>query len=64
MYTRKSAGPRMEPSGTPALTGYSCKENKEYNCSGSPAFKSQRVGHPSNQKLLDHYLHSKNQLNS
>ena len=26
MYSRKSVGPRMEPSGTPALTGYSCEE--------------------------------------
>ena len=27
MYSRKSVGPRMEPwNGTPALTGYSCKD--------------------------------------
>ena len=26
MYSRKSVGPRMEPSGTPALTGYSCED--------------------------------------
>ena len=26
MYGRKSVGPRMEPSGTPALTGYSCQD--------------------------------------
>ena len=26
MYSRKSAGPRMEPGGTPALTGYSCED--------------------------------------
>ena len=25
MYSRKSVGPRMEPWGTPALTGYSCE---------------------------------------
>ena len=25
MYSRKSVGPRMDPCGTPALTGYSCK---------------------------------------
>ena len=25
MYSRKSVGPRMELSGTPALTGYSCE---------------------------------------
>ena len=24
MYSRKSVGPRMDPWGTPALTGYSC----------------------------------------
>ena len=24
-YSRKSAGPRMEPWGIPALTGYSCE---------------------------------------
>ena len=29
--------------------------NKKYNCSGPPAFKSQRVGYQSNQKLLHHY---------
>ena len=29
--------------------------NKKYNCSGSLAFKSQRVGYHSNQKLLHHY---------
>ena len=26
MYSRKSAGPTMEPWGTPALTGYFCEE--------------------------------------
>ena len=26
MYNRKSAGPRMEHSGTPALTGYSFED--------------------------------------
>ena len=26
MYSRKSVGPRMEPSGTPALTGYFCED--------------------------------------
>ena len=26
MYSRKSVGPRMEPCGTPSLTGYSCKD--------------------------------------
>ena len=26
MYSRKSVGPRMEPQGTPALTGYSCED--------------------------------------
>ena len=25
MYSRKRIGPRMDPSGTPALTGYSCE---------------------------------------
>ena len=25
IYSRKSVVPRMEPSGTPALTGYSCE---------------------------------------
>ena len=34
------------------------------NCSGPPLFKIQRVGCQSNQKLLHHYQHSKNQLNS
>ena len=31
--------------------------NKKYNCSGSSAFKSQRVGYLSNQKLLHHNQH-------
>ena len=26
MYRRKYVGPRMEPWGTPALTGYSCED--------------------------------------
>ena len=29
--------------------------NNKHNCSGSLAFKSQRVGYHSNQKLLHHY---------
>ena len=35
-----------------------------HNFSGSAAFKSQRVGYKSNQKLLHHYQHSNNQFNS
>ena len=26
MYRRKSVGPRMDPWGNPALTGYSCED--------------------------------------
>ena len=26
MYSQKSVGPRMNPWGTPALTGYSCED--------------------------------------
>ena len=26
MYSRKSVGPRIDPWGTPALTGYSCED--------------------------------------
>ena len=26
MYSKKSVGARMEPVGTPALTGYSCED--------------------------------------
>ena len=26
MYSRKSVGPKMDPCGTPALTGYSCED--------------------------------------
>ena len=26
MYSMKSVGPRIDPSGTPALTGYSCED--------------------------------------
>ena len=40
------------------------KNSKKYNCSGPPAFKSQRAVYQSNQKLLCHYQHSENQLNS
>ena len=37
---------------------------KKYNCSELPAFKGQRVGYQSNQKLLHHYQHLNNKLNS
>ena len=40
-----------------ALSGSDSIANKKYNCSGSPAFKSQRVGYQSNQKLMHHYQH-------
>ena len=33
------------------------KKNKKYNCSGAPAFKSQRAEYQSNQKLLHNYQH-------
>ena len=26
MYSKKSVGPRMDPGGIPALTGYSCED--------------------------------------
>ena len=26
MYSKKNVGPRVDPSGTPALTGYSCED--------------------------------------
>ena len=39
-------------------------KNRKYNWSVPLAFKSQRVGYQSNQKLLHHYQHSKYQLNS
>ena len=39
-------------------------KNKKYDCGGLPAFKSQRVGYPANQKLLHLCQHSKNQFNS
>ena len=32
----------------------SYKQNKKYNGSGPPAFKSQRIAYQSNQKLLHH----------
>ena len=32
-------------------------ETMEYNWRGPPAFKTQRVGYQSNQKLLHHYQH-------
>ena len=38
--------------------------NRKYICNGPPAFKSQTVGYQSNQKLLHHSRHAKNQLNS
>ena len=38
--------------------------NKKYNCCGPTAFKSQRVGYQSNQKLLCYYQHPKNHFNS
>ena len=33
---------------------------QEVHCIGPPTFKSKRVGHQSNQKLLQHYHHAKN----
>ena len=42
----------------------SSNKNKKYNYNGPLAFKSQRVGYQTNQKLLHHYYHTKNQLNS
>ena len=33
------------------------KMKEKYNCSGPPAFKSQRVRYQSNQNLLHHYQH-------
>ena len=38
--------------------------NMNYNCSKPPAFKRQRLEYQSNQKLLHHYQHLNNQLNS
>ena len=39
---------------------YECRiKSNRYNCSGPPAFKSQRVGYQSNQKSLHHYQHQK-----
>ena len=38
--------------------------NKKFNYSGTPAFKRQRVGYQSNQKLLRHHQHLNNHLNS
>ena len=38
--------------------------NKTYNCSGPPAFKRQRARCQSNQKLMHHYEHLNNQLDS
>ena len=40
------------------------KSPNKYNCSGPTAFKSQRVGYQSNQKLLPRYQHYNNQLYS
>ena len=40
-----------------AMSGSDIIVNKKYNCSGCPAFKSQRVGYQSNQKLMHHYQH-------
>ena len=42
----------------------SSNKNKKYNYNGPLAFKSQRVGYQTNKKLLHHYYHAKNQLNS
>ena len=42
---------------------YENEENKN-NCSGTPTFKSQRAAYQPNHKLLHHYQHLKNQLNS
>ena len=49
---------------TAAGTSNDSIRNKKYNCSGPLEFKSHTVGYQSNKKLLHHYQHSKNQLNS
>ena len=45
-------------------TGSKHPLNKTYNCSGPPAFKRQRARCQSNQKLMHHYEHLNNQLDS
>ena len=44
--------------------GYENKEKQEVKLQCTPEIKSQRLGYQYNQKLLHHYQHSKNQLNS
>ena len=41
----------------------STKVKQEVQMQLTQSFKSQRVGYQSNQKLLHHYQHSRNQLN-
>ena len=61
---RFSQDPSNKTRSTTAVDQQHLKVYKKYNCSGTPAFKSQSVGYLYNQKILHYYQHSKYQLNS
>ena len=43
MYSRKSVGPRMEPWGTPALTGYSCQAFPSRTTGSHPLMRKEEI---------------------
>ena len=43
MYSRKSVGPRMEPWGTPTLTGYSCEDFPSRTAQIHPLLRKEKI---------------------
>ena len=44
MYSRKSLGPRVDPRGSPALTGYSCEDFPSRTFRSRPLLRKEEVG--------------------
>ena len=53
MYSRKSVGPKIKPRGTPALTGYSCKDFPSRTTSSCLLLRKEEIGQISDQKFHD-----------
>ena len=43
IYSGKSVGPRMEPSGAPALTGYFCKDFPSKTTENCPLLRKDKI---------------------
>ena len=53
MYSRKSVGPRMEPWGTPALTGYSGADFPSGTTRSRLLLRKEEI-RPNNRHEIDH----------